>query len=90
MFSPEAFALNVEYRGVIKDPVQRTQQRIVFVEVATPLRRALVAGEYNVEVAFLVVSPVNQVKEQPCILLVKLTVAHFVYNQAGGAHQTVL
>ena len=47
------------------------------------MRRMLVAGEYDIEVAFLIVSPVNQVKEQPGILLVELTVTHLMNNQAG-------
>ena len=40
--------------------------------------RMFVAGEDNVEVAFLVVPSVNQVEEQPGVLLVKLTVTHFI------------
>ena len=67
------FTLNVEYRGIVKDPVQRTQQSIILVEIAAPLRKELVAGEHNVEAAFFVVSSVNQVKEQPGILLASLS-----------------
>lgn len=53
------------------------------------LRGVLVAGEHDVEVAFLVVSPVNQIKEQPGILLVELTVAHLINNRAGRPHQAI-
>ena len=49
----------------------------------------LVAGEYNIEVTFLVVPSVNEVKEQPGILLVELAAAHFVNNEAGRPHQTI-
>ena len=89
MLATEAFSFNIEYRGIIKDPVQRAQQCIVFVEVAAPLGGVLVAGKHDVEVAFLVVSPVNQIKEQPCILLVELTVAYLINNQAGRAYHSV-
>ena len=53
------------------------------------MRGVLVAGEHDVEVAFLVVSPVNQIKEQPGILLVELTVAHLINNRAGRPHQAI-
>ena len=49
----------------------------------------LVAGEYDIEVAFFVVSPVNQVKEQPSILLVELAVTHFVNNKTGRPREAV-
>ena len=42
--------------------------------------RVFVAGEDDVEVAFFVVPPVNQVEEQPSILLVELTVPNFINN----------
>ena len=80
LLSAEAFALNVEYRGIVKDPVQGTQQGVIFVEVGSPMRRMFVAGKYIIEVTFLVVSPVNQIKEQPGILLVELTVANSLIN----------
>ena len=50
LLTPETLALNVEYCGIIKDPVQSTQQGIVLIEVASPVRGVLVAGEYNIEV----------------------------------------
>lgn len=49
-----------------------------------PEGRVLVAGEDHIETAFFVVAPVNQVKEQPGILLVKGTVANLVNNQVRG------
>ena len=60
LLSSETLALNGEHCSIIKDPVQSTQQGIVLIEVASPVRGMLVAGKYNIEVAFLVVSPVNQ------------------------------
>ena len=89
LLASEAFTLNVEYRGVIKYSVQRTQQGIVLIEVTSPVRGMLVAGKYNIEVAFLVVSPVNQIEEQPGILFIELTVPHLVNNQTGRTHQTI-
>lgn len=49
--------------------------------------RAFVAGEDDIEIAFLVVHPVNQIEEQLCILFIELTVAYLINNQAGRAHQ---
>lgn len=40
----------------------------------------LVAGKDNIKVAFLGVPPVKQIKEQPGILLIKLTVAYLINN----------
>lgn len=70
---PETLTLNVEHRGIIEDPVQGAQQRIILIEVASPVGGVLVAGENDIEVAFLVVSPVNQIEEQPGILFIELT-----------------
>ena len=75
-----ALALDIEYNGIVKDPVQSAQQRVILIEVGSPVGRMLVTGKYNVEVTFLVVSPVNQIKEQTGILLVELTVTHFINN----------
>ena len=61
-----SFRLDVEYRGIVKDPVQGTQQGVI-----------------------LVVPAVNEVEEQPGILLVELTVTHLVNNQAGRTHQAI-
>ena len=49
----------------------------------------LVAGKHNIEVALLVVPPVNQIEEQPGILFIELTVSHLVNNQAGRSHQSI-
>lgn len=89
MLATEALSLNVEYRGIVKNPVQRAQQSIVLIEVAAPLRRILVAGKHEVEVTFLVVPTVNQVKEQPGILFVELTVPYLINNRAGWPYQSV-
>lgn len=48
---PEAFALNIEYCSIVKDPVHGTQQGVVLIEVGSPMRGGLVAGEHDVEVA---------------------------------------
>ena len=80
LLAPEAFALYVEYRGIVKNPVQGTQQSIILVKVGPPMGRVFVAGEDDVEVAFFVVPSVNQVEEQPSILLVELTVPNFINN----------
>ena len=52
-FSSEAFTLNVEYCGIVKDPVQGTQQCIILIEIVSPMRRVLVTGEDNIEVAVI-------------------------------------
>src|SRR5699024_4604050 len=88
-FSPETFTTQLKHSSIVKDAVQRTQQGSVFLKILAPESRVLVAGEDHIETAFFVVSPVNQVKEQPGILFVKGTVANLVNNQARGAHKTV-
>lgn len=50
LLSSETLALNGEHCSIIKDPVQSTQQGIVLIEVASPVRGMLVAGKYNIEV----------------------------------------
>lgn len=62
-FSPEAFSFYIEYRSIIKNSVDGTQEGIIHVEIVPPVRRMFVAGENNVGVAFLVVPPVNEIKE---------------------------
>lgn len=81
--------MQLKYSGIVKDAVQRTQQGSVFLEILAPEGRVLVAGEDHIETTFFVVAPVNQVKEQPRILLVEGTVANLVNNQARGAHKAV-
>ena len=70
---------------ISKDAVQRTQKRRVFIKVLAPESRILVAGEDHVEIAFFVVATVNQIKEQPRILLVEFAMANLINNQAGRA-----
>ena len=81
----EALAPQLEYRSFIKDAVQRTQKRRVFIKVLTPESWILVAGEDHVEIAFLIVPAVNQIKEQPRILFIKFAMANLINNQAGRA-----
>ena len=76
--------MQLKYSGIVKDAVQRTQQGSVFLEILAPEGRVLVAGEDHIETTFFVVAPVNQVKEQPRILLVEGTVANLVNNQTRG------
>lgn len=63
--SPETFTTQLKHSSIVKDAVQRTQQGSVFLKILAPESRVLVAGEDHIETAFFVVSPVNQVKEQP-------------------------
>ena len=81
--------MDVEHHGVIKDSVQRTEQDVFLIEVFPPQRRAPVAGKDNVVDPFLVVAPVNQVKEQPGILFIKFTVANLINNEAGRPDETI-
>ena len=83
-FSSEAFTFNVEYCSIVKDPVQGAQQGVILIEVGSPVRRMLVAGKDNVETIFFVVSPDNQVKEQPGILLVEFTLTNLVNSKKDG------
>ncbi len=73
----------IENQGIIKDPVQCTQQGVVLTEVLLPLGKLLVVRKNHVVRTFLVVAAVNEVKEKPCVLLVKDTVTDFIGNQAG-------
>ena len=81
----EALALNCKDNRIIKDAVKSTQERIVLAEIFLPLCRVAVAGEDHVEIAFLIVPAVNQIKEQPRILLVEFAMANLINNQAGRA-----
>jgi hypothetical protein len=53
--SSETFTLNIEYCGIVKDPVQGAQQGVVLIEVCSPVGRMLVASKNNIEVTFFVV-----------------------------------
>ena len=58
-------------------------------KAGSPGGRKLVAGKDDVVAAFLVVPPVDQIKEKPCVFLVELAMAHFIDDQAGVAYQSV-
>ena len=88
MLSPEALAVDVKDGGSVKDPVECAQQGVLLVEVLPPQGRIPVAGEDDVVSPFLVVAPVNQVKEEPGVLLVELTVANLINDETGGPHET--
>ena len=85
----ETLAPQLEYRSFIKDAVQRTQKCRVLIKVLTPESRILVAGENHVKIAFLVVTTVDQVKEQPRIQAGGDTALRFYLRQTvskdGGA-----
>ena len=86
-FAAEAFPTDTEDSGVIKDTVQRTQKRIVLVEILPPKRRTLVARKDKVVCPFLVVAAVHHVEEQARALLVELAMPDLVDDQAGGANE---
>ena len=89
LLAPETLALQVEYKRFIKDSVESTEQRIIFVEISAPVHRVFVAGKDDIVVSFFVVPPVNQIKEQPCVLFVEFTVANLINYQTGWPHQAV-
>ena len=90
--APEALAVDIEHSGVIKDSVKGAEQRIFLIEVLSPQGRTSVAGEDDIICPFLVVPPVDEVEEQPSVLLVELTVPDLVNidtvlsNQLGRAY----
>lgn len=86
-FAPETLAPDVKDRGIVKDAVQSAQERVVFIEVLPPERRALVAGKDQIESALLVVAAVNQIKEQTRVLFVKLAMPNLVNNQTGRTRE---
>lgn len=83
MFSSAIWRISFLH-GIVKDPVQGAQQCVVLIEVCSLVIRVLVAGKDNVETIFFVVSPDNQVKEQPGILLVELTLTNLVNSKQDG------
>ena len=89
LLSSEALTTQLEYGGVIKDAIQGAQKRGVFLEILPPQRWILIAGKDHVEAALFVVPPVNQVKEETGILLVKGTVANLFNNQTGRPHKAI-
>lgn len=85
----EAFAAQLEHRSIIKDAVQCAEQGGVLVEILAPQRRIFVAGENHVEVAFLVVAAVSQIKEHTGTFLVELAVPNLINNKTARTHQSV-
>lgn len=82
----EALAPQLEYRSFIKDAVQRTQKCRALIKVLTSESRIFVAGENHVKIAFLVVTTVDQVKEQPRILFIEFAMTDLINDQAGWAN----
>lgn len=82
-FAAEAFPTDAEDSGVIKDTVQRTQKRIVLVEILPPKRRTLVARKGPI----LVVAAVHHVEERARALLVELAMPGLADDQAGRANE---
>lgn len=87
-FPPKALAVDVEHRSIIENPVKSTEQRILFIEILSPQGRASVAGEDDIISSLLVVPPVDEIEEQPCILLVELTVSDLINNETGRSNET--
>ena len=87
LFAAKTLPTDVEDGCRIEETVERAEQRVGFTEDLTPVRGILVAREDHVERALLVVAAVNHVEEQARVRLVELTVADFVYYQAGGSDQ---
>ena len=77
--------MDVEHGGVIEDPVKSAEKRVLLIEVLSPQGRTPVAGEDDIICPFLVVPPVDEVKEEPCVLLVELAVSDLVDNETGRA-----
>ena len=80
----ETFPTDAEKSGIGKNSVQRARERIVFIEVLPPKRRALVARKNKVVCPLLVVAAIHHIKEQARALLVKLAMPSLVDDQAGG------
>lgn len=77
-FAAEVFPTDAEDSGVIKDTVQRTQKRIVLVEILPPKRRTLVTRKDKVVCPFFVVAAVHHVEEKARALLVELAMPDLV------------
>ena len=85
--SPEALSLHRKDNRIIKDAVKSAQEGVVLTEILLPPGGVPVAGKNHVVIAVLLVAAVNHVKEQPGVLLVKLTMPHLVNNQTGRPHK---
>lgn len=77
----------LEKQCIVEDPVQRTQQGVVFIELVPPCSGHGVAGEDHVEASFLVVPAVHKVEEQPGVLGIEDTVPDFIDDQTGRLDQ---
>ena len=82
----ETLAPQLEYRSFIKDAVQRTQKCRALIKVLTSESRIFVAGENHVKIAFLVVTTVDQVKEQPRVFFIEFAMADLINDQAGWSN----
>lgn len=82
-----ALSTQLEQHRIIEDPVQRTQQGVIFIELVPPCSGHGVAGEDHVETSFLVVPAVHKVEEQPGVLGVEHAVSDFIDDQTGRLDQ---
>ena len=58
----EALALNRKHNRIIKDAVERTQERVILTEIL-PLCRIMAAGKNHVVAAVLLVAAVHHIKK---------------------------
>ena len=63
------FASIIKYGSFIKYSVQCTQQGIVLIKCVATLSQIFIVGENDIEIAFLVLAPDNQIKEDPAVFL---------------------
>lgn len=82
-----ALSTQLEQHRIVEDPVQRTQQGVVFIELVPPCSGHGVAGEDHVEASFLVVPAVHKVEEQPCVLGIEDTAPDFIDDQTGRLYE---
>lgn len=75
--------MDIEHRGVIEDPVKGAKKGSFLVEIFSPQGRASIAGEDDVVGSLFVVAPVNQIKEQTCVLFIELTMSNLINNETG-------
>ena len=76
-----AVPIEVKNQRIIEDSVEGTKQCFFLGEILTPRNRLFVACKYNIRAALFVITAVNQVEEQSCVLCVKYTMANFIDNQ---------
>ena len=87
MLSSEALSQEIEDSSVIEDSVERTQQRVFFMEILTPERGIAVAREDDVVCALLVVASVNHVEEEPGVFFVEVTTPNLINDDTGRPHE---